>query len=158
MAQFNLNIASYTPRLAYLLRVALLPNTIVMFKNSQAFSSYSTNNVQQTKDFYQQTLGLEVEETEMGEHSFLTVKLATGGRVLIYPKPNHEPATFTVLNFPVDNIDTAVDELTKRGVRFLQYEGDIQTDEKGIARGSDGPPIAWLEDPAGNIISVLEEK
>lgn len=129
-----------------------------MFKNSKAFSSYSTNDVKKTKDFYQQTLELKVEETDMGEHSFLTVTLATGGRVLIYPKPNHEPATFTVLNFPVDNIDTAVDELTKRGVRFLQYEGDIKTDEKGIARGSDGPPIAWFEDPAGNIISVLEDK
>lgn len=149
----DLNIAAYTPCLAYLLIVALGINMIVMFKNTKAFSSYSTNDLKKTKDFYQQTLGLEVDESY-----FLTVKLATGGQVIIYPKPNHEPATFTVLNFPVDNIDTAVDELTKRGIRFLQYEGDIKTDEKGIARDSEGPKIAWFEDPAGNILSVLEEE
>src|SRR5690606_30540182 len=131
---------------------------IVMLKNSKAFSSFSTNDAKKTGDFYRQTLGLEVEESDMEGMPFLTIKLATGGEVIVYPKPGHEPATFTVLNFPVDDIDQAVDELTKRGVRFLQYEGDIKTDEKGIARDSGGPLIAWFEDPGGNILSVLQEQ
>jgi hypothetical protein len=83
--------------------------------------------------------------------------LAGGARVLVYPKPNHNPATFTILNFPVANVEQAVDELTSRGVRFEHYdEDDLKTDEKGIARG-EGPTIAWFRDPAGNILSVLEE-
>jgi predicted enzyme related to lactoylglutathione lyase len=91
----------------------------------------------------------------------LGLRLAGGGRVFIYPKPNHEPATFTILNFQVDDIDQAVDQLTKLGVRFEHYEGEMKTDEKGIFRGADrgeGPNIAWFKDPAGNILSVLEEK
>jgi hypothetical protein len=88
----------------------------------------------------------------------LTLKLGGGTPVLIYPKPNHMPATFTILNFPVSDIETAVDELIRSGVRFEQYEGDIKTDGKGIARGSGGPLIAWFKDPAGNILSVLEQK
>jgi hypothetical protein len=85
----------------------------------------------------------------------LNLHIAGGSHILIYPKPNHTPATFTILNFPVDNIERAVDELTKRGVRFEHYEGEIKTDKKGIARGN-GPNIAWFRDPAGNILSVLE--
>lgn|SRR5687768_15725625 len=129
-----------------------------MFKQTKAFSSFSVNDLQKAKTFYQQTLGLEVaEDTTM---SMLTLHITGSNGVIIYPKPNHTPATFTVLNFPVSNIDTAVDELTKRGVRFLQYEGELQTDEKGIFRSDDksrGPNIAWFEDPAGNILSVLEQ-
>jgi hypothetical protein len=86
----------------------------------------------------------------------LTLHLATGGKVLIYPKDNHAPATFTILNFPVESVEQAVDDLTKAGVRFEIYDqGDFRTDEKGIFRG-EGPTIAWFTDPAGNILSVLE--
>ncbi len=125
-----------------------------MLKDSQAFSGFSTNDIAKTKEFYAQILGLDVTE-ETGDMSMLTIKLATGGSVLIYPKDNHIPASFTVLNFPVDNIDKAVDGLTARGVVFEKYEGEIQTDGKGIFRGG-GPLIAWFKDPAGNILSVLE--
>ena len=98
-------------------------------------------------------MGLKTSE----EHGLLTLHLAGGNNVLIYPKPNHVPATFTVLNFPVDDVDRAVDELTKRGVRFEKYDGsEIKTDEKGIMRGN-GPTIAWFKDPAGNILSVLDQ-
>jgi catechol 2,3-dioxygenase-like lactoylglutathione lyase family enzyme len=127
-----------------------------MFKETQAFSSFSVNDLAKAKEFYGQTLGLEVvEETAMG---LLSLHLATGGEVMIYPKADHTPATFTVLNFPVDQIDAAVDELTRRGVRFETYDTpEIKTDAKGIARGGPqaGPQIAWFKDPAGNILSVL---
>jgi hypothetical protein len=96
---------------------------------------------------------LEVSET----YGLLNLHLAGGATVLIYPKPNHAPATFTILNFPVDNIEEAVDRLRKSGVRFERYEGDLKTDERGIFRGG-GPLIAWFKDPAGNILSVLEEQ
>ena len=122
-----------------------------MFKNTKAFSSFSANDLQKAKEFYGETLGLDVSQEEEG----LALKIAGGGSVFIYPKPNHEPASFTVLNFPVDNIDAAVEQLTKRGVRFEQYDEPIKTDEKGIHR-NDGPKIAWFKDPAGNILSVLE--
>jgi predicted enzyme related to lactoylglutathione lyase len=126
-----------------------------MFKDTKAFSSFSANDLEKAKDFYGSTLGLEV--TEMPEG--LALDLAGGGRVFIYPKPNHAPATFTVLNFLVENIEAAVDELTKRGVSFERYEGEIKTDDKGIHRGDEGPAaIAWFKDPAGNILSVLQEK
>jgi predicted enzyme related to lactoylglutathione lyase len=124
-----------------------------MFKNTQAFSGFSVDDIARAKAFYSQTLGLEVSEN----HGLLNLHIAGGGHIIIYPKPNHTPATFTILNFPVDDIDKAVDELTKRGVRFEHYEGAIQTDEKGIARGNEGPNIAWFTDPAGNILSVLQE-
>ena len=128
-----------------------------MFSNRPAFSSFAVNDVRKAKEFYGKKLGLEV--TEVPEmHDLLELHLATGSKVLIYPKPKHEPATFTILNFPVSNIDKAVDELGKRGVRFEHYDGDVKTDEKGIARGNGGPNIAWFKDPAGNILSVLEEK
>ncbi len=128
-----------------------------MFKDTQAFSSFSVDDLQKAKAFYGQTLGLDVSETAEG----LALKLAGGGDVFIYPKPNHEPASFTVLNFKVDDIDQAVDQLTKLGVRFESYEGEITTDEKGIFRGADrgqGPTIAWFNDPAGNTLSVVEQK
>lgn len=121
-----------------------------MLSNSHAYSGFSANDIQKAREFYAQTLGLEVTE----EYGMLTLHLAGGGKVIIYPKDNHEPASFTVLNFPVENIDQAVDGLAKAGIQFERYEG-IRQDERGIHRES-GPPIAWFKDPAGNILSVLE--
>ena len=124
-----------------------------MFKDTRAYSGFSVNDVQKAKAFYGQTLGLEV--SEAGGN--LELQVAGGTKILVYPKSDHTPATFTILNFPVDDIERAVDELTKAGVRFELYnEGDLTTDEKGIFRG-EGPKIAWFKDPAGNILSVLEE-
>ncbi len=123
-----------------------------MLEKCKAFSGFSVDDTQKAKEFYGRTLGLEVSESD----GLLNLHLAGGTRVLIYPKPNHAPATFTVLNFPVDSVDKAVDELTKRGVRFEIYnEPNFKTDERGIFRGG-GPVIAWFKDPAGNILSVLE--
>lgn len=123
-----------------------------MLRGSKAFSSFSVNDLVSAKQFYEETLGLEVSASN-GE---LTLHLAGGASVLIYPKPNHTPATFTILNFPVDNVDKAVDELTRRGVRFEIYdEPELKTDAKGIFRDG-GPTIAWFKDPAGNILSILE--
>jgi catechol 2,3-dioxygenase-like lactoylglutathione lyase family enzyme len=122
----------------------------VIIKADKAFSGFSTNDIARAKEFYEQTLGLEVTE----EEGMLTLHLG-GSNVLIYPKDNHEPATFTVLNLPVDNIDAAVDELTSRGIQFEHYEGQGQ-DDRGIMREY-GPPIAWFKDPAGNILSVIEQ-
>jgi predicted enzyme related to lactoylglutathione lyase len=121
-----------------------------MFGDTDAFSGFSSNDVERAKEFYGTTLGLKVEEA----NGLLELKLGGGGTVLIYPKENHEPATFTVLNFPVDDVEKAVDELTERGIRFERYEGFGQ-DEKGIMRGQ-GPDIAWFKDPAGNILAVLK--
>jgi catechol 2,3-dioxygenase-like lactoylglutathione lyase family enzyme len=124
-----------------------------MFKDSKAFSTFSTNDVAQAKDFYGGTLGLDVEE-QMGG---LAVHLAGGAELFLYPKDDHEPATFTVLNFPVDDIEAVVDRLIAAGIAFEQYE-HLETDEKGISRPEDGPAgIAWFKDPAGNILSVLQE-
>ncbi len=123
-----------------------------MLRDSKAFSGFSANDIEKAKEFYGRTLGVKVSET----NGLLTLYLAGGNNVLIYPKPNHTPATFTVLNFPVDDVDRAVDELTKRGVRFEIYDlPDLKTDKKGIMRGN-GPTIAWFKDPAGNILSVIE--
>lgn len=125
-----------------------------MLADSHAFSGFSSNDIARAKDFYAKTLGLEVAE----ENGMLTLHLAGGGTVLIYPKPNHEPASFTVLNFPVEDIDQAVDELTKAGIQFERYEG-FDHDERGIVRSDNsqhGPSIAWFKDPAGNILSVLQ--
>jgi predicted enzyme related to lactoylglutathione lyase len=125
-----------------------------MFKNTKAFSGFSVDYLRKAKAFYGQTLGLEVSEIPEG----LELHIANGAGIFIYPKPNHTPATFTILNFPVDDMEQAVNELAKRGVRFEHYEeGDLKTDKKGIARGP-GPNIAWFKDPAGNILSLLEEK
>src|SRR5688572_10195863 len=126
-----------------------------MLRDSAAFSGFSVDDVQKVKSFYADTLGLNVSE----EHGMLSLHLSGGHNVLIYPKgEGHSPATYTVLNFPVNNLDEAVDALTSKGVKFEHYNmPDLKTDEKGIARGDGGPPIAWFKDPAGNILSVLEE-
>jgi predicted enzyme related to lactoylglutathione lyase len=123
-----------------------------MFKDTKAFSSFSVNDLGKALIFYGQTLGLAVSEMPEG----LQLNLVGGGMVFIYPKPNHGAATFTVLNFQVDDIETAVDELTKRGVQFESYEGELKTDEKGIHRGERGPIVAWFKDPAGNTLSVVQ--
>jgi catechol 2,3-dioxygenase-like lactoylglutathione lyase family enzyme len=122
-----------------------------MLKDSHAFSGFSTNDIPAARAFYADVLGLAVSE-DMG---LLNLKFAGGGRAIVYPKPNHEPATFTVLNFPVDDIEAAVDRLAAAGVTFERYEG-MDQDGKGIARDPQGPAIAWFKDPAGNILSVLE--
>jgi catechol 2,3-dioxygenase-like lactoylglutathione lyase family enzyme len=126
-----------------------------MFKNSKAFSGFSVDNLGRAKEFYGGTLGLELSE----ENGMLTLKLAGGGRVLIYPKPNHVPATFTILNFPVEDIEATVARLGERAVRFEHYDDipELKTDARGIFRGG-GPLIAWFKDPAGNVLSVIEQK
>ncbi len=125
-----------------------------MFKDTKAFSTFSVNDLRKAKDFYGRVLGLEVSDMPEG----LALRIAGGATIFIYPKPNHTPATFTILNFSVDDIEKAVDELTELGVVFEHYDEPIKTDEKGIHRGEEGPTIAWFKDPAGNILSVLEEK
>ena len=126
-----------------------------MFKNTKAFSGFSVNDLQKAKEFYQQTLGLEVTEGKMG---ILTLHLSGGGKIIIYPKPNHVPATFTILNFPVPDVEKAVDELIRLGITFEQYDEPTKTNAKGILKGDGrGPDIAWFKDPAGNILSVLHE-
>jgi catechol 2,3-dioxygenase-like lactoylglutathione lyase family enzyme len=123
-----------------------------MFKDANAFSGFSVDDLDRAKQFYGETLGLIISENPAG----LELQLGGGGRVFVYPKPNHEPATFTILNFAVSNIGQAVDELAAAGVTFERYDG-LEQDDRGIARGDGGPNIAWFKDPAGNILSVLEE-
>jgi catechol 2,3-dioxygenase-like lactoylglutathione lyase family enzyme len=122
-----------------------------MFGTIKAFSGFSVDDIPAAKRFYGETLGLRVSE----EHGLLTLHIAGDRDTLVYPKPDHTPASFTVLNFPVDDIDQAVEELAERGIRCERYEGFDQ-DGKGIHRGG-GPLIAWFTDPAGNVLSVLEE-
>ena len=125
-----------------------------MFGNTKAFSGFAVDDLEKAKQFYSETLGLEVTE----ENDLLTLHIAGDRPVLVYPKPNHTPASFTILNFPVDDIEAAVDQLAARGVDFERYEGTpIATDEKGIFRGG-GPLIAWFTDPAGNVLSVVESE
>jgi catechol 2,3-dioxygenase-like lactoylglutathione lyase family enzyme len=121
-----------------------------MLEDSKAFSGFSVDDVSKARKFYGETLGLNVSE----QNGMLQLQFAGGGSVLVYPKPDHTPATFTILNFPVDDIDKVVDELTERGVQFERYPG-VEADEKGIHR-SEGPFIAWFKDPAGNVIAVLQ--
>ena len=123
-----------------------------LFREAEAFSSFSVKDIKQAKQFYGETLGLKVSETPEG------LQLNTGGTtVFLYPKPDHTPASFTVLNFHVDDIEAAVKELKALGIKLEHYNlPDIKTDESGIFRGP-GPQIAWFKDPAGNILSVLEE-
>jgi len=125
-----------------------------MLGNSAAFSGFSVDDIQRAKRFYGETLGLEVSE----ENDILTLHLAGGGMVIVYPKGDqHEPASFTILNFPVPNVEAAVRDLTDRGIAFEHYEGTpTETDELGVFRGG-GPLIAWFKDPAGNVLSVIEE-
>ncbi len=126
-----------------------------MFKDSKAFSSFSAKDIEKAKDFYSRILGLKVSEEMEG---ILSLHIADGNNVIIYPKPDHSPADFTVLNFPVDNIEKAVEGLNKQGVKMEIYnEAELKTDDKGIMRGN-GPTIAWFRDPDGNILSVLEVK
>lgn len=127
-----------------------------MFKDSLAFSGFSVNDIDKAKEFYGQTLGLEIEEFPgMG----FKLKLAAGGQVFVYPKGDaHTPATFTVLNFPVEDIDKAVADLRARGITLEHYDG-MHQDTDGVARATtpeDGPSIAWFKDPAGNILAVLQ--
>ena len=123
-----------------------------MLRDSKAFSGFSVDDLDTARAFYEGTLGLEV---EMGE-SGLALNIDGRPSVYLYPKPNHEPATFTVLNFPVTDIDAAVDQLIAAGVTFEHYAEGFDQDERGIARGQYGPPIAWFRDPAGNILSVIQ--
>ena len=120
------------------------------------FSSFSVDDIDEARKFYDETLGVDVTDNEEGG---LELSFPDSGSVFIYPKEDHEAATFTVLNFLVEDIDVAVDELTDRGITFESYGGDTETDEKGIFRGADndnGPNIAWFRDPAGNFLSVIE--
>ncbi len=125
-----------------------------MLSKSSAFSSFSVNDLQKAKAFYEEVLGLKVQDNPMG---LIELELPGGNKIMVYPKPDHVPATFTVLNFLVKNMDEKVDELTAKGVIFEQYSGQIQTDEKGISRGNGGPTIAWFKDLSGNIFSLIEE-
>jgi catechol 2,3-dioxygenase-like lactoylglutathione lyase family enzyme len=121
-----------------------------MLADSHAFSGFSSNDIAAARVFYAKTLGLKVTEA----NGILTLHLASGGTVIVYPKPNHVPASFTVLNFPVPDIGLAVDRLIDAGIEIERYEG-FDHDEKGIMRGG-GPPIAWFKDPAGNILAVIQ--
>lgn len=123
-----------------------------MFTETKAFSGFSADDIPAAAKFYGETLGIETSE----ENGMLTLEIAGDRPILVYPKDDHEPAGFTVLNFPVADIEAAVDELAAKGVEFERYEGtDVETDEKGIFRGG-GPLIAWFRDPAGNVLSVMQ--
>ena len=124
-----------------------------MFGQTKAFSGFSVDDVEKARGFYGETLGI---DTSL-EHGILTLELAGGERpTLVYPKPDHTPADYTILNFPVEDIDATVDELSAKGVIFERYEGFVQ-DERGVMR-EEGPYIAWFKDPAGNVLSVLQER
>lgn len=127
-----------------------------MFKDTKAFSGFSVDDINKAKDFYSNTLGLDISEIpEM--KGLLNLHIAGGSHILVYSKSNHSPATYTILNFPVLNVEEAVDKLTKKGIKFEIYnEENFKTDDKGIFHGG-GPKIAWFKDPAGNILSVLEQ-
>jgi predicted enzyme related to lactoylglutathione lyase len=123
-----------------------------MFENTKAFSGFSVNDLEAAKKFYGEVLGLKTSE----RYGLLTLHLAGDRDTLVYPKPDHSPATYTILNFAVDDIDAAVDELISRGVELVKYDG-LGQDDKGINRAG-GPYIAWFKDPAGNILAVLQER
>lgn len=126
-----------------------------MFKYSAVFSGFSVNDLEKAGEFYREILEFSVKNNPMGH---IELEIPENNNIIIYPKPDHQPAVFTVLNIPVENIDKAVNHLVKKGVQFEQYEGEIATDEKGICRSDvKGPSIAWFKDPAGNILSILEE-
>ena len=124
-----------------------------MLRNSEAFSGFSVDDIKKARMFYKNTLGLDVRDNPMG---LIELHLEGGTTVLIYPKPNHVPATFTILNFPVKNIHSTVDQLAENGIVFEQYK-ELNTDERGISH-NEGPLIAWFKDPAGNILSLIEKK
>lgn len=125
-----------------------------MLNNSEAFSGFSVDDIPRAKQFYAKTLGLDVSQ----ENDILTLHLASGAKVIVYPKgDDHQPASFTILNFPVPDVEAAVRDLTGRGIAFEHYKGTpTETDELGVFRGG-GPLIAWFKDPAGNVLSVIEE-
>jgi catechol 2,3-dioxygenase-like lactoylglutathione lyase family enzyme len=123
-----------------------------MFESTQAFSGFAVKDLDEARRFYGDTLGMKVSEGEMG---FLRLHVEGGHDILVYPKPDHRAANYTILNFPVEDVGAAVDELAERGVEFEHYEGFDQ-DERGVLRGDEGPAIAWFEDPSGNILSVIE--
>jgi len=126
-----------------------------MFQHEKPFSGFSVNDIEKARRFYHDTLELDVADAPMDQ---LEIKLDNETRVFVYEKPNHTPATFTILNFPVDDVDQAVDQLSDRGVKFEIYDdGELATDDKGVHRSS-GPKIAWFKDPAGNYLSVLERE
>ncbi|TMF24889.1 MAG: VOC family protein [Chloroflexi bacterium] len=128
-----------------------------MFKPKSAFSGFSVSDLAAAKRFYSETLGLKVEDDGVG----VRLHLPAGGTVFAYPKRDHQPATFTILNLVVDDIDASVDELTRRGVQFERYDNEPKTDDKGILRGraqNRGPDIAWFKDPAGNFLSVIDQR
>jgi catechol 2,3-dioxygenase-like lactoylglutathione lyase family enzyme len=122
-----------------------------MFANTKAFSGFAVDDIPKARAFYSETLGLETSE----ENGLLTLQLAGDRPTLVYPRPGHTPAGYTILNFPVQDIEKAVDELTERGVEIERYEG-FEQDERGIFRGG-GPLIAWFTDPAGNVLSVIQQ-
>jgi catechol 2,3-dioxygenase-like lactoylglutathione lyase family enzyme len=122
-----------------------------MFEHTRAFSGFSVDDIQKAKQFYGETLGLRVSE----QNGMLTLHIAGDRDTLVYPKDDHTAAAFTILNFPVEDVDRTVEELAARGVRFERYEGFDQ-DEKGVFRGG-GPLIAWFKDPAGNVLSVIQQ-
>lgn len=127
-----------------------------MLNSTKIFSSFSVDDIEEAMEFYQGILGLDVTKEMMGN---LSIHLKGGYNVIVYPKPNHIPATFTVLNFPVDDVEKTVDHLIAKGVKFEHYNTEyIKTDEKGIMRSKGGPVIAWFTDPAGNIMSVLGDE
>ena len=124
-----------------------------MFENTKAFSGFSVDDIPRAKQFYGETLGLKVSE----ENGMLTLNLAGDRPTLVYPKDDHEPASFTILNFQVEDVEATVEALSERGVSLERYEGtELETDEKGVFRGG-GPLIAWFKDPAGNVLSVIEQ-
>ena len=128
-----------------------------MFKDTKAFCSFSVDDLQKAKDFYGQILEMEVSESYGGR--LLEIHIDDRMKILKYPKPNHIPSIYTMLNFPVENLEQTIDDLTKRGISFEIYkEGNTKTDEKGISLGDEGPRVAWFKDPAGNVLSVLEER
>ena len=122
-----------------------------MLAKSKAFSGFAVDDLDRAREFYEGTLGLDVSV----DGGLLTINLAGDRPTFVYEKPDFTPATYTILNFPVEDIGAAVDELASRGVRFVRYDG-FEQDEKGISRDENGPPIAWFTDPAGNILAVLE--
>jgi catechol 2,3-dioxygenase-like lactoylglutathione lyase family enzyme len=125
-----------------------------VFGNTKAYSGFAVDDLERAREFYSETLGLKTSVLDE-ENGLMVLHIAGDRNTLVYRKPDFTPATYTILNFPVDDVDEAVDQLTARGVRFERYDG-FEQDEKGIARGA-GPNIAWFKDPAGNILSVLEE-
>jgi catechol 2,3-dioxygenase-like lactoylglutathione lyase family enzyme len=128
-----------------------------MFAFEKTFSTFSVDDLGKARDFYRKTLGLDVKEQPEG----LDLNLPGGQQVFVYPKPDHTPATYTVLNFLVKDVEAAVDELTAAGVKFEHYKGQLATDKKGIAHGTDGKgpeAIAWFKDPAGNFMSLIKER